>query len=204
MQIYGKKGNLPQAESLLRKVISLNPNEPAYRAQLIQFLVAQRRFDEAEKEFRARVEANPTDSKAGLDLVRFLNVVKGPDAARTELDARIKAGGDTFDYQIALAQLNFAQNKIDEATQALQALANTASTPEQEDRRASQACGDVCRQGEHCGRGAAYFRDSRKRSPKLRRIATSRVDQYRQGADSTAPSPTCVKLSMISQNRPNF
>src|SRR3984885_14339743 len=128
MQIYAKKGNLPQAESMLRKVISLNPQEPAYHSQLIQLLVAQRRFDEAEKEFRARVEANPVDSKTGLDLVRFLNLVKGPDAARTELAGRIKAGGDVFDYQIALAELDFAQNKITDATQTLQALANTAAT----------------------------------------------------------------------------
>jgi pentatricopeptide repeat protein len=130
MQIYARKGNLPQVESLLRKVISLNPDEPAYRAQLIQLLVSQRRFDEAEKEFRARIAANPADSKTGLDLVRFLNLVKGADAARTELESRIKAGGDVFDYQIALAELNFAQNKIGDATQALQSLANTADTPD--------------------------------------------------------------------------
>src|SRR6202048_3618154 len=128
IQIYARKGDLPKAESLLRKVISLNPNEPAYRSQLIQVLVAQRRFDEAEKEFRTRVQANPADSKAGLELVRFLNLVKGPDVARAELANRIKAGGDVFDYQIALAELNVAQNKISEATQSLQALASTAST----------------------------------------------------------------------------
>jgi len=130
MQIFAKKGDLPQAESLLRKVISLNPKEPAYHLQLIQLLIAQRRFDEAEKEFRARVEANPADSKIGLDLVRFLNLVKGPDVARAELEARIKAGGDVFDYQIALAELDFAQNKLDDATQMLKGLSNSASTPD--------------------------------------------------------------------------
>jgi tetratricopeptide (TPR) repeat protein len=130
MQIYAKKGNLPEAESQLRKVISLNPKEPAYQSQLIQLLVAQRRFDEAEKEFRARAEANPADSKAGLDLIRFLNQVKGPNVARTELETRIKAGGEVFDYQLALAELDFSQNKVSDATQALQTLANTAATPD--------------------------------------------------------------------------
>jgi len=130
MQIYARKGNLPQAESLLRKVISLNPKEAAYRAQLIQLLIAQRKFDEAEKEFRARIEENPADTKVGLDLVRFLNLVKGPDVARAELEARIKAGSDLFDYQIALAELDIAQSKISEATQLLQTLADTASTPD--------------------------------------------------------------------------
>ncbi|SIO46399.1 pentatricopeptide repeat domain-containing protein (PPR motif) [Bradyrhizobium erythrophlei] len=130
MQIYARKGDLAKSEDLLRKVISLNPSEPAYRSQLIQFLVGQRRFDEAEKELRARVEANRADSKVGLDLVRFLNSVRGPDATRKELEARIKAGGDVFDYQIALAELDFSQNKVGDAAQALQALANTAATAE--------------------------------------------------------------------------
>ena len=65
MQIYARKGDIPEAESSLRKVISLNPKNGAYQAQLIQLLVSQRRFDEAEKELRARAEANPSDSKAG-------------------------------------------------------------------------------------------------------------------------------------------
>jgi cellulose synthase operon protein C len=131
MQIYAKKGDLPRAENLLRRIIALDPKESAtHQAQLIQLLIAQRKFDEAEKEFRARAEANPTDSKAGLDLVRFLRLVKGPAAARAELDARIKAGGDVFDYQIARAELDITQNKLDEATQSLQALIGTVSAPD--------------------------------------------------------------------------
>ena len=130
LQIYARKGNLQETESLLRKVISLNPKEAVYQGQLIQLLVSQRRFDEAEKEFRSRIDANPGDSKIVLDLVRFLNLVKGPDVARSELETRIKAGGDVFDYQVALAELNFTQNKLTEATQALQTLANTAPTPD--------------------------------------------------------------------------
>ena len=55
---------------------------------------------------------------------------KGADAARAELETRIKAGGDDFDYQIALAELNVGQNRTDDAVQALQKLANTAATPD--------------------------------------------------------------------------
>jgi len=130
MQIYARKGNIPEAESLLRKVISLNPKEPAFQAQLIQLLISQRRFDEAEKEFRARIDANPGDTKIVLELVRFLNLVKGQDVARSELEGRIKAGGDVFDYQLALAELNFVQNKTDEATKSLQSLIASAATPD--------------------------------------------------------------------------
>jgi predicted Zn-dependent protease len=129
IQILLRKGDLQKAESLLRKVIAEDPKQPAYRNQLIQVLIAQRRFDEAETEFRARAVADQADSKAGLDLVRFLNSVKGPEAARAELDARIKAGGDVFDYQLALAQLEVAQGKVDDATQLLQTMVESAKTP---------------------------------------------------------------------------
>ena len=74
---YARKKDLAKAEELLRKLIAQNPQEGAYQAQLLQLLLAQRKFVEAEKEFRARAEANPTDSKIGLDLVRFLTATKG-------------------------------------------------------------------------------------------------------------------------------
>lgn len=141
IQIYAAKKDFPQAETLLRRVIALNPGEAAYQGQLIQLLVAQRRFDEAEKELRARASAAPADSKAGLDLVRFLNIVKGSDVARGELEKRIKDGGDIFDYQLALAELNIAQNKINEATELLQTLANTASTPERKQSAQTRLAG---------------------------------------------------------------
>jgi cellulose synthase operon protein C len=130
IQIYAKKGDLPRAETLLRKVISLNPQETSYQSQLIQLLMAQRKFDDAEKEFRARASANPTDSKAALDLVRFLRLEKGPASAQAELEARIKVGGDVFDYQIALAEIDLIQNKPTEAIQLLQTLVGTASAPD--------------------------------------------------------------------------
>jgi pentatricopeptide repeat protein len=129
IQILLRKGDMQKAETLLRKVIAQDPKQPAFRNQLIQVLIAQKRFDEAEKEFRARIDAEPANSRAVLDLVRFLNSVKGADAARSELDVRIKAGGDVFDYQIALAQLEVAQGKADDAVSLLQTVAKSAATP---------------------------------------------------------------------------
>jgi pentatricopeptide repeat protein len=129
VQILLRKGDLKKAEPLLRKLIAQDPKQVLFRNQLIQVLMAERRFDEAEKELRAKADADPSDSKAGLDLVRFLNAVKGPEAARGELDARIKTGGDVFDYQIALAQFEAGRGKVEEATQLLQSLAKSATTP---------------------------------------------------------------------------
>lgn len=130
MQAYARKGDLAQAEGLLRKVISLNPKEAAYHNQLVRILISQRRFDEAEKELRGKADANPSDTKSGLELVRFLNTVRGNDAARKELESRIKAGGDTFDYQIALVELDVLKGNLKEATGKLQALAESAPSAE--------------------------------------------------------------------------
>ena len=69
----------------------------------------QKRYDDAEKELRAFAAANPSDASAGLNVVRFLHQFKGPAAARQELMARINAGGQVFQYQLALADLDLAK-----------------------------------------------------------------------------------------------
>ena len=130
IQVLAQKQDLPKAEELLRALIAKNPEEPSLRPQLIQLLIAEKRFDEAEKELRAIAAAKTTDSKAGLDLVRFLAASKGADAAREELQTRIKAGGDIFDYQMMLVDLDFASAKSAEASDLLQNLVSSASTPD--------------------------------------------------------------------------
>src|SRR5882672_7447030 len=128
--VYARKGDVPQAEALLRKAITQNPKEGGLRAQLIQLYISTKRFDDAERELRAMANSAPTDSKAGMDLVRFLVSVKGAKVGRDELNARIKAGGDVFDYQIALAELDFAEGNLTAAVQSLQGLAGTATAPD--------------------------------------------------------------------------
>ncbi|WP_213773870.1 tetratricopeptide repeat protein [Bradyrhizobium sp. dw_78] len=130
VQAYARKGDLPQAEGLLKKLIADNPKETSLRGQLIQFYIASRDFDDAEHELRTVADAAPANSKAGMDLVRFLMTTKGSKAARSELETRIKGGGDVFDYQIALAEVNFADGDLSQAAQQLQDLANGAMAPE--------------------------------------------------------------------------
>jgi tetratricopeptide (TPR) repeat protein len=130
VQAYARKGDLPQAEALLQKLIADDPKDRSLRGQLVQLYMSGRRFDDAERELRRIAEASPADSKVGMDLVRFLVSVKGSKAGRDELNARLRAGGDVFDYQMALAELTFADGNLPDAAQQLQSLANTATTPE--------------------------------------------------------------------------
>ena len=125
VQVLAQKKDLPQAEALLSALIIENPEAAkALRANLIQLYVSGRDFDNAERELRIAADASVADSKAGMDLVRFLISFKGPKAGRDELIRRIEAGGDVFNYQIALSQIDFAEGHVTEATQQLQNLAN--------------------------------------------------------------------------------
>lgn len=122
VEILKRTGDLAAAEVQARKLVTENPQEPSYRVQLIQILTTEKKFDEAEKELRARIAASPTDNALKLDLVRFLNTFKGASAARSELESLIKAGGDTFDYKMARAELDFVGGSQNEAIEALRKL----------------------------------------------------------------------------------
>ncbi|MBC9878313.1 tetratricopeptide repeat protein [Bradyrhizobium sp. INPA01-394B] len=124
IEVLKRKGDLAGAEKLSRQLVADYPKEPTHRLLLIQLLTAERKYDDAEKELRARIAASPTDSTVGLDLVRFLNTFKGAEAARAELESRIKAGGDTFDYRFALAELDFVTNRQSDGISSLQKLAS--------------------------------------------------------------------------------
>jgi tetratricopeptide (TPR) repeat protein len=130
LNIYNRMGNLPQVESLLRKLIVQRPEIPAFRTQLINFLVANKRQDDAIKELRAAISANPADPNAEFELVSLLNSVKGADAARAELVARIGAGGNVFPYRLALAKLDNALGKVADSTALLKTLMSESTAPE--------------------------------------------------------------------------
>ena len=125
---YGRRGDLPQTETALKKLIE---SKPEFRAQLVQLYVAERRFDDAEKELRAIAAAAPSDSKAGLDVVRFLASFRSANAAKDELLARTKAGGDVFPYQMALVDLDYLQGNYAEAMNLLNSIIKAPGSPDQ-------------------------------------------------------------------------
>ena len=131
IKLFGQTGDLKSVEAALKKLVELNPQELGYRKLLINFYVEQRRTDDAEKEMRALAAANPANSAAALDVVRFLYTIKkAPAAARQELNARISAGGEVFPYQMALADMDFAEGNLTDGKQLLENLISTDSSPE--------------------------------------------------------------------------
>jgi Tfp pilus assembly protein PilF len=130
VQIFAKKGNLPKAEELLRTAVTKNPQEPNLRTQLVQLYIAERRLDQAEGELRVIANANPADTKSQLNLVRFLITFKSAKAGQDELERLINGGGDIFDYQMMLADLDSAQGKVSEGAELLQSLIKRGNTSE--------------------------------------------------------------------------
>src|SRR5262245_1584657 len=126
--IFERTGDLKQAEALLHKLIEAYPQEPGLRRQLVKFYVEQKRPDDAEREIRALANARPGDAEAALDVARYINMVKGPAAARQELRARINEGGQVFPFQIALAELHFAEGNYNDAVELLEMLAGNAAS----------------------------------------------------------------------------
>ena len=131
IKLFGTTGDSKSAEAALRKLVELNPQEPGFRKLLINFYVEQRRPDDAERELRSLAAARPSDSEATLDLVRFLFTIKGSAAAaRQELNTRISAGGDIFPYQMALANLDFAEGRPADGKKLLEQLISTGNSSE--------------------------------------------------------------------------
>jgi tetratricopeptide (TPR) repeat protein len=132
IRLFGQTGDLNSVEAALKKLVELNSQELGYRKLLINFYVEQRRIDDAEKEMRALAAANPADSAAALDVVRFLYAIRrAPAAARQELIARINAGGEVFPFQIALAEMDFAEGNLTGGRQLLEKLISAGGSSEQ-------------------------------------------------------------------------
>jgi tetratricopeptide (TPR) repeat protein len=132
IKLLGQTGDSNGVELALKRLVELNPQEPGYRKLLVNFYVERRRVDDAEKEMRGLAAANPTDSEAALNIVRFLYTIKkAPDAARQELNTRISAGGDVFPYELALAEMDFAEGNLTGGRQLLEKLIRAGSSPEQ-------------------------------------------------------------------------
>ena len=110
--------------------MKLAPQEAVFRRQLTQFYINQKRSDDAEKELRALATAYPANVEIAQDLIRFLHQAKGLAAARQELLDRVKAGEQAFQFQIALAEFDFAHGNVSDSIQLLEKLGNTADKTE--------------------------------------------------------------------------
>jgi tetratricopeptide (TPR) repeat protein len=146
IDVYDRMGDLPKAESSLKKLIALHPENRAYQMQLVKFFLAHNRQEDALNELHKAAAADPDDAAAELALVRLLGVLQGPAAAKQELTARVSKGGNVFPYQIALAKLDFSTGDPTAASESLKRLIVDAKTQdERQTSRVTLADMDVAR-----------------------------------------------------------
>ncbi len=131
IQALSTIGQSDQAESVLKQLVEFYPDAKGFKTALVRFYLRQKRVDDAERVIRAIAAGEPEDLQVNLDVVRFLNSLRGSEAAKKELKALIGRGGENlFSYQLALAKLQFATGKRQEAEKLLLDVIATSDTEE--------------------------------------------------------------------------
>ena len=117
-QLYEKKGDISRAEKKWLKALEKSNDNPEIVLLYTQFLVRQKKTDEAEHILEARLEKDPSDLNIRLALARLLSGTKRGDKALTIL----KAGySDDMEKPVRLAlideeaKINFNLGRFDRA-----------------------------------------------------------------------------------------
>jgi tetratricopeptide (TPR) repeat protein len=126
LRIFQQQRDAGRIEAQLRNLINQYPKQLAFHQQLVRFYLEQNRMQDAESELRSFNQSADVE----LELVRLLYATKGPEAAKTELATRMNAGGDVFPYQMALADVEYAQHDVDVSFKLLNQLASDKSSEE--------------------------------------------------------------------------
>jgi cellulose synthase operon protein C len=110
----------------LKTMAGLFPDNDGVRTALVQWHLRVEDPDGAEAVLRETAARDPDSAEPRLTLVQFLYEVRGAAAARTELEGLVATASDPIPYQRALADLDFAEGRPDEAIAALSGLLDGA------------------------------------------------------------------------------
>jgi tetratricopeptide (TPR) repeat protein len=120
-------GDTDGAGAELTRMAELFPEDEGVRRALIQWHLRSGDTDGAEAVLRTAADnAAPDDPAPVLTVVQFLLELRGAQAARAELETRIAAATDPRPFQRALAGLDFAEGRTEEAIAALTRLTEGA------------------------------------------------------------------------------
>jgi tetratricopeptide (TPR) repeat protein len=124
-------GDDPGVEALFKKMMATFPDNPGFRQGLVRWYLGKNRPDDAEAVIRQTAADNPGDDQAQLLVVAFVNSTRGPAAAIAELQtivaAREKEKGDTFIFEMAMTQLQFASGDTRTAIDRMAALVSSTA-----------------------------------------------------------------------------
>ncbi len=127
LRILDSLNDYAQVEKVLLQLVDLFPDEPAFRRELVRFLIANDRADEAESQLRHVAETDPDNAEAALDVVRLLNQIQGFEAARAELERLIAGNSKNLRFRRFLSQLEVSNGELDSAVARLQEITDNDS-----------------------------------------------------------------------------
>jgi tetratricopeptide (TPR) repeat protein len=142
LKIFEDTKDDPKLEAVLRQIIAANPDVKEIRQALLAFLASRNRLVDVETEMRSMLAAEPADTRMALDLVRLIGTIKGAAAAHKELETLIAAKPEVVDYKLALAQIDFAERRVDIATTAVDAIISKGE-PKEDVQRAQLLLADM-------------------------------------------------------------
>jgi tetratricopeptide (TPR) repeat protein len=106
----------------LVRMAELFPENQGVREALIQWHLREGDLDAAEELLRAEAARTPDDPEGALTVVQFLYELRGAEAARAELERLVATETVPGAFTRALARLDFAEGRRDEAIAALRGL----------------------------------------------------------------------------------
>lgn len=131
LQLMNQIGDVEGLEKELRRMVGIFPESEITQANLLRFLIARNRADEAEAYLRDRVAAAPEeDTTAFMNLVQFLLLVRDRDAALDELEAVVQAKPDAYTLRAFRASLQFDTGARDDVIEEMQSIIDAAESSE--------------------------------------------------------------------------
>lgn len=127
LQVLGQTNDNMAIEAMLRQMVETFPDEITFHGNLVRFLIAQGKIDEAEAYLHDRV-AQATDDKSSwlVTLVRFQMQQRSDEVALAELNTFIVENPDETGLRALRASLNFDSGQRDEGIAELQAILEEA------------------------------------------------------------------------------
>ena len=123
--LYLKKQDVTSAEREFHDAVAREPKSVEAHAALGNFYVFRRAMADAEREFRTAADLAPIGSPARVRLADFYLLMRRPEEARGTLKEITEKAPDSLPAWRLLAQLDFAEGKIDDALKSVDAVLRT-------------------------------------------------------------------------------
>ncbi len=140
LALLERLGNTQGVGDQLKRMVDADPENDQTAQALLRWHLSQGDNASALALLRDIAARSPEDPTGRLNVAQFMLETEGPDAARAELQRLVESESDNAPFLQALAQLDFALGRRDEAIEGLRTLTSVdQDTPELRDLRIALA-----------------------------------------------------------------